>query len=103
MTKYALYIPLKAKPGKAKDVADFLRSAAPLARAEAETVSWYAIQEGPLAFAIFDTFDDEEGRNAHLGGTMAVELMERAKKGDLFADPIQIHKLEIIADKYPKS
>jgi hypothetical protein len=27
MTKYALYVPLKAKPGKEKEVADFLRSA----------------------------------------------------------------------------
>ena len=29
MTKFALYVPLQAKPGKEKDVADFLRSAVP--------------------------------------------------------------------------
>jgi hypothetical protein len=34
MTKYALYVPLEAKPGKEKDVADFLRSAVPLVNAE---------------------------------------------------------------------
>ena len=27
MSKYALYVPLEAKPGKEKEVADFLRSA----------------------------------------------------------------------------
>ncbi|MGB6283453.1 MAG: antibiotic biosynthesis monooxygenase, partial [Xanthobacteraceae bacterium] len=26
MTKFALYVPLQAKPGKEKEVADFLRS-----------------------------------------------------------------------------
>ena len=59
MAKYALYVPLEAKPGKEKDVSDFLRSALPLVNAEPGTISWFAIQEGPSRFAIFDTFDDE--------------------------------------------
>jgi quinol monooxygenase YgiN len=68
MTKFALYVPLEAKPGKEKEVADFLRSAVPLVNAEVGTISWFAIQEGPSSFAIFDTFDDEAGRDAHLNG-----------------------------------
>ena len=36
MTKFALYVPLEAKPGKEKEVADFLRSAVPLVNAEPE-------------------------------------------------------------------
>jgi len=64
MTKYALYVPLEAKPGKEEEVADFLRSAVPLVNAETDTISWLAIREGPSSFAIFDTFDDEAGRNA---------------------------------------
>jgi quinol monooxygenase YgiN len=102
MTKFALYVPLQAKPGKEKDVADFLRSALPLVNAEAGTVSWFAIQEGPSSFAIFDTFDDEAGRNAHLNGKVAAALMEKAKAGDLFAKTPEIYKLEILADKLPK-
>jgi quinol monooxygenase YgiN len=102
MTKYALYVPLQAKPGKEKDVADFLRSALPLVNAEAGTVSWFAIQEGPSSFAIFDAFDDEAGRNAHLNGKVAAALMEKAKAGDLFAKTPEIYKLEILADKLPK-
>ena len=85
MTKLALYVPLQAKPGKEKEVADFLRSALPLVNAEPGTISWFAIQEGPSAFAIFDTFDDEAGRDAHLNGKVAAALMEKAKAGDLFA------------------
>jgi quinol monooxygenase YgiN len=102
MTKFALYVPLEAKPGKEKDVADFLRSAVPLVNAEAGTVSWYAIQEGPSSFAIFDTFDDEAGRDAHLNGKVAAALMEKVKAGDMFAKTPEIHKLGIIADKLAK-
>src|ERR1700752_2193450 len=102
MTKLALYVPLKAKPGKEKAVADFLKSALPLVNAEPGTRTWYAIQEGPASFAIFDTFDDESGRNAHLNGKVAAALMERAKSGDLFAKKPEIHKLDILADKLPK-
>ena len=38
MSKFALYVPLEAKPGKEKEVADFLRSAVPLVNAEAGTI-----------------------------------------------------------------
>jgi quinol monooxygenase YgiN len=100
MTKFALYVPLEAKPGKEKDVAEFLKSAQPLANAEPGTVTWFAIQEGPSSFAIFDTFDDEAAREAHLKGKIAAALM--AKAGELLAKPPAIHKLGILADKLPK-
>lgn len=99
MTKFALYVPLEAKPGKEQEVADFLRSALPLVNAEPGTISWYAIQEGPSSFAIFDTFNDEDGRDAHLNGQVAAALMAKAEAGDLFAKPPQIHKLSILANK----
>jgi quinol monooxygenase YgiN len=102
MTKFALYVPLEAKPGKEEEVANFLRSAVPLVNAEMGTISWFAIQEGPSSFAIFDTFDDEAGRDAHLNGKVAAALMEKAKAGDLFAKTPEIHKLGILADKLPK-
>jgi quinol monooxygenase YgiN len=102
MAKFALYVPIQAKPGKEREVADFLRSALPLVDAEPGTISWFAIQEGPSAFAIFDTFDDEESREAHLNGKVATALMEKAKSGDLFSKEPQIYKLDILADKVPK-
>jgi quinol monooxygenase YgiN len=95
MAKFALYVPLHAKPGKEKDVEDFLRSAVPLVNAEPGTISWFAIQEGPSRFAIFDTFDDEAGREAHLNGKVAAALMEKAKGGDLFEKTPEIHKLGV--------
>jgi quinol monooxygenase YgiN len=101
MTKYALYVPLEAKPGMEKQVANFLLSALPLVNAEEGTISWFAIQEAPGRFAIFDTFDNEAGRDAHLNGKVAAALMEKAKAGDLFANTPEVHKIEILADKLP--
>ena len=100
MSKVALYVPLEAKPGKEKEVAEFLKSALPLVEDEPGTVTWFAIQEGPSSFAIFDTFNDETGRNAHLSGKVAAALM--AKAGELLAKPPTITKIDILADKLPK-
>jgi quinol monooxygenase YgiN len=101
MTKCALYIPLQAKLGKEEELADFLRSAVPLVNAEPGTVAWFAIQEGRSRFAIFGTFDDEAGRDAHFSGKVAAALFEKAKAGDLFVGVPEIHKLGIVGDKLP--
>jgi quinol monooxygenase YgiN len=73
MSKLALYVPLEAKPGKEKEVAEFLKSALPLVQAEP---------------------------GAHLNGKVAAALM--AKAGELLAKPPAIHKIDILADKLPK-
>ena len=54
--------------------------------AEPGTISWFAIQEGPSAFAIFDTFDDEAGRDAHLNGRGG-GLDGKGPAGDLLQAP----------------
>ena len=97
MAKLALYVPLKAKPGKEGEVAEFLRSALPLVQDEAGTLTWYAIEEAPGQFAIFDTFDNETDRQAHLDGKVAAALMSKAS--ELFSEPPKIHKLSILAAK----
>jgi quinol monooxygenase YgiN len=97
MDKFALLALLEAKPGKEKEVEEFLKSAQPLAAREPGTSSWYAWKLGPNRFGIFDTFKQEEGRDAHLNGEIAKALM--AKAGELLAKPPQIEKLEILAAK----
>ena len=92
MSRLAIWAQLEAKPGKEKDVEAFLKSAQPLAEREPGTVSWYAIKMGPSKYGIFDTFADENGRNAHLNG-------EIAKADDLFAKPPEVAKPEILASK----
>ncbi len=97
MEKYALLASLQAKPGKERDVEDFLRSAEPLAKQEPGTVRWYAFRTGPAMFGIFDTFADEPAREAHLNGEIAKALM--AKSEELLVETPQIDKLEILASK----
>jgi quinol monooxygenase YgiN len=97
MAKYALYVALKAKPGKEAEVEAFLKLGAEMSRAEAGTVTWYGIKEDDGAYAVFDTFNDEAGRDAHLTGSIAKALM--AKADELFSNKLQIHKIQIIANK----
>ena len=97
MEKIALLARLEAKPGKEQDVADFIKSALPLAQAEIGTVRWYALQIGPSTFGIFDTFADEAGRDAHLSGEIAKALM--AKAPDLLASNPVIEKVDLLAIK----
>ena len=97
MVKLALLARLEAKPGKEQEVADFIKSALPLAEQEPATVSWYALQLGPSTFGIFDTFENEEGRQAHLGGEIAKALM--AKAPELLAQPPVIEQVDLLAVK----
>jgi quinol monooxygenase YgiN len=97
--KFALLALLEAKTGKEKEVEAFLKSAQPMAVAEAGTSTWYAVKLGPAKFGIFDTFKDEDGRNAHLNGDIAKALFAKAE--ELFAKPPQVEKLEILASKAP--
>ncbi|HUO27294.1 MAG TPA: antibiotic biosynthesis monooxygenase [Candidatus Aquilonibacter sp.] len=97
MTRLAIWAQLEAKAGKEKEVEEFLKSAEPLARREAGTLSWYAVKMGPGKYGIFDTFANEDGRNAHLNGEIAKALFAKAK--DLFSKPPDIAKPEILAVK----
>ena len=97
MEKFTLLARLEAKPGKEKELESFLKSALPLAQAEPGTIRWYALKIAPNVFGIFDTFADEEARQAHLDGEIAKALM--AKAAELLAVPPSIEKVEILALK----
>lgn len=97
MKKFGFLVTLKVKSGKEKDVENFLRSAVDLAVQEEETLSWYSFQIDQNTFGIFDTFSNEEGRQAHLNGPIAKQLMDNASRF-LSEDP-KIRKIDIIASK----
>jgi quinol monooxygenase YgiN len=96
MSRFALLVSLKAKVGKEKEVAAFLASAEPLVDAEPATMTWHAGQLDAQTFMIFDAFDDEAGRDAHLNGAVAQALMANAAA--LLAEPPSIRKIDILAD-----
>jgi quinol monooxygenase YgiN len=95
--KVALWVMLEAKPGKEKDVENFLRSGLAIVQEEPATITWYAIRIAPTVFGIFDTFADDAGRQAHLTGRVAAALM--AKAGELLAKPPSIEKIDVLAAK----
>jgi quinol monooxygenase YgiN len=97
MAKLAIWAMLESKPGKEREVEEFLKSAQPLAEKEEGTLTWYALKIAPSKFGIFDTFAAESGREAHLNGEIAKALFAKAK--DLFAKEPEIHKVEVLAAK----
>ena len=97
MEKFAILARVEAKPGKETEVLEFLKSALPLAENEPGTIRWYALQIGPSTFGIFDTFESEDGRMAHLNGPIAAALMANAP--NLLAKDPTIEMVELLAIK----
>jgi quinol monooxygenase YgiN len=94
-----LLVTLEAEPGKEDELASFLEAGGELARNEPQTNAWFAIRLGPTSFAIFDAFEDESGREAHLNGEIAAALM--AKAPELLADEPRIERVDVLAEKLP--
>jgi quinol monooxygenase YgiN len=88
---------LEAKPGKGDDLADFLRSGRELAAREEGTVTWYAFKVADTTYGIFDTFDAEEERQAHLNGEIPKALGQVGS--ELLASDPDIRTVEILAVK----
>ncbi len=99
MLKLGLYVRLEAKPGKESEVEQFLRDGLPLVRDEPGTIAWFALRLGPSTFGIFDAFENEDGREAHLNGKVAAALMDKAT--ELFGQPPAIEKVDLLAAKMP--
>src|ERR1700749_203196 len=88
---------LEAKPGRGEDWAAFLRSGRELAAREEGTVTWYAFKVADATYGIFDTFDSEEARQAHLNGEIPKALAQVGS--ELLASDPDIRTVEILAVK----
>jgi quinol monooxygenase YgiN len=97
MIKNGLYVRLHAKPGREKEVAQLLEGGLAIATDERATVHWFAVRFDAATFAIFDTFADDAGRQAHLTGRLAAALM--AKAPELLAEPPVIERWDVVAAK----
>ena len=97
MIKLAFLARFEAKPGKEQAVAEFLEVALDMAKKESTTINWYAIRLSPTTFGVFDTFNDETGRERHLNGPIGQALM--AKAPELFSSPPSIMPVEVLGTK----
>jgi quinol monooxygenase YgiN len=99
MLKLGLFVRLEAKPGKEQELASFLQQGLQLANQEATTPLWFALRIGPTTFAIFDAFNDEAGRQAHLNGPIAKALMANAP--NLLSTAPSIERVDVLGAKLP--
>lgn len=95
--KKGLFVRLVAKPGKEAEVEAFLNGGLALVNEEPLTLTWYALKFDDSTFGIFDSFDGDEGRDAHLSGRVAEAL--GANAAELLASPPSIEKVDILASK----
>ena len=96
MVKVGLFVRLEAASGKEDELAQFLTGAQSLVEQEPGTTVWYAVRFGPATFGIFDAFEEEDGRDAHLNGAVAQALGEHP---ELFASPPNIEQVDVLASK----
>ncbi|MGO4329975.1 putative quinol monooxygenase [Cupriavidus sp. 2TAF22] len=97
MIKHAFFVRLEARPGKEQAVADFLAAGLSMANQEAATPIWFALRLSPTTFGIFDAFETEEARQAHLDGPIAQALMANADT--LLAKAPSIEPIDVLGLK----
>jgi quinol monooxygenase YgiN len=88
---------LEAKPEKGADLAAFLERGRAIAAAEDGTVTWYAFKLEGSTYGIFDTFESEDARNAHLEGDIPRALAEVGP--ELLAKDPEIQLVDVLAVK----
>jgi quinol monooxygenase YgiN len=101
MVTTGLLVRLEAQHGRDAELEEFLRSAQGLVAREPATSAWFALRFGRLEYGIFDVFPDEAGRQAHLEGPVAAQLMGAGRQ--LLARDPQIQRLSLLAHKLPQA
>src|SRR5690242_11189830 len=95
--KLGLLALLEARPAKGAELGTFLEAGRALAAAEAGTVTWYAFKISDTQYGIFDSFETEGDRRAHLDGQIPTALGQVAP--DLLANEPDIRTVDVIAVK----
>jgi quinol monooxygenase YgiN len=88
---------LEARPEKGADLAAFLERGRAIAAAEQGTVTWYAFKLDDSTYGIFDTFESEDARNAHLRGEIPLALAQVGP--ELLAKDAEIQLVDVLAVK----
>lgn len=101
MVTTGLLVRLEAQHGREGELEDFLRSAQALVAQKPATSAWFAVRFGRLEYGIVDVFPDEAGRQAHLAGPVAAQLMGPGRQ--LLARDPQIQRLSLLAHKLPRA
>src|SRR5215471_18239121 len=87
----------EAKPGKEADVEGFVRAGQGIVERESGTRVWYGFRVNESTFGIFDAFEDEAARQAHLAGEIPAALATAAPQ--LLAKDPDIRLVDVLAVK----
>jgi quinol monooxygenase YgiN len=88
----------KARSGKEADWERYLKEALIAIQEAPGTTAWFAFRLDSSTFGVFDTFSDEEGRQAHfLAGAGRTE-----KASDLLEIPPVVEKVDVFAARLPE-
>ncbi|MEY9954165.1 putative quinol monooxygenase [Leifsonia sp. EB34] len=98
--KFGVLALLEAKPEKAAELRDFLIGGKDVVDREPGTRTWYAFQVDDTHFGIFDSFADEDARQAHLGGDIPKALGEVGPT--LLAKDPELSAVDLLAVKHEK-
>ena len=97
MITRALCVRLEAKAGREQEVENFLRGALDIVDTEDGTPLWFALRFGPSTFGIFDAFEDEAARQAHLAGQIPAALASAGP--ELLAKDPDLRLVDVLAVK----
>ena len=95
--KIGLLVILEAKPGKQDALLQWLRDSVDDVNKEPGTITWDAFRIDELTFGIFDTFEDEIGRHAHINGKVTESIGELT--AELLSGPPQVRQIDVLALK----
>jgi quinol monooxygenase YgiN len=88
---------VEAKPGKEADVEAFVRGGQAIVEQEPGTRVWYGFRVDERTFGIFDAFEDEAARQAHLAGQIPAALASQGPQ--LLAKDPDLRLVDVLAVK----
>jgi len=88
---------VEAKPGKESQVEAFVKGGRDIVAQEPGTRVWYGFRVDGSTFGIFDAFEDEAARQAHLSGEIPAALAQAG--AELLAKDPDIRLVDILAVK----
>ena len=88
---------VEAKPGKEAQVEAFVKAGRDIVAQEPGTRVWYGFKVDDSTFGIFDAFEDEAARQAHLNGQIPAALASAGP--ELLAKDPDIRLVDVLAVK----
>ena len=88
---------VEAKPGKEAEVEAFVKAGQGIVEQEPGTRVWYGFRVDDKTFGIFDAFEDEAARQAHLSGQIPAALATAGPQ--LLAKDPDIRLVDVLAVK----